>query len=333
MPIDNSKSSPEQPDVTRYMADPRAADTYEILREYDDRELTLHVRDSHNLARESAGAALRYALDCGDGLLEGKRRRSGRQWDEWVEGDCHLNLRTGKLYVQLAQHRAEIEAAIGATPELSLRRARELISVRRGAKGQQQPKAKPAGSRTGVQALEKREAQARTAQDVGENSAGEAERLQARIDELQCQKRQLELKITRLESELAVLKAAPQQSARPEQLLEALEVGKVIDALPDNLEDAWLAELEDMIDFPPVSEEDEEVFRHAFWRATRVAIEGLVTHGLAAEPFIVSIETITGIDRSQLEACAEPQCLLGATGVLSGLGDFTCRTNSKQENA
>jgi hypothetical protein len=76
-------------------------------------------------------------------------------------------------------------------------------------------------------------------------------------------------------------------------------VGKVIDALPANLEDEWLAGLEDTIDFPPVSEEDEEAFRHAFWQAARVTLEGLVKYGLAAEPFIISVETLAGIDSSK----------------------------------
>ena len=73
-------------------------------------------------------------------------------------------------------------------------------------------------------------------------------------------------------------------------------VDKVIDALPDSLDDEWLTGLKVSIDFPPISEEDEEAFRHAFWQAARVTVEGLVKHGLAAEPFVASIEAITGVD-------------------------------------
>jgi len=53
-------------------------------------------------------------------------------------------------------------------------------------------------------------------------------------------------------------------------------VEKIIDALPASLEDEWLTKLEDTIDFPPIPE---EVFRHAFWHAARVTIEGLVKYG------------------------------------------------------
>jgi hypothetical protein len=100
-------------------------------------------------------------------------------------------------------------------------------------------------------------------------------------------------------------------------------VEKIIDVLPASLEDEWLTGLEDTTDFPPIPEEDEEVFRHAFWQAVRIAFEGLVKYGLIAEPLIASIEVITGADRATIEACAtDPgrQCLLRA---VSGLKE-TC---------
>jgi hypothetical protein len=108
-------------------------------------------------------------------------------------------------------------------------------------------------------------------------------------------------------------------------------VEKVIDALPDNLDDEWLAGLEDTIDFPPISEEKwRKASSFAFWQAARVTIEGLVKHGLAAEPLIASVEVITGTDRSTFEACTAPeQCLLRVLGDLSGCGNFVCRTTSK----
>ncbi len=108
-------------------------------------------------------------------------------------------------------------------------------------------------------------------------------------------------------------------------------VDKVIDALPDNLDDEWLAELEDALDFPPISEEHEEAFRHAFWQAARVTVEGLVKYGYAAEPLIAAVEAITGVDRSTFEACAAPEhCFFRALGDLSGCRYFANRTTSKQ---
>jgi hypothetical protein len=105
-------------------------------------------------------------------------------------------------------------------------------------------------------------------------------------------------------------------------------VDKVIDALPDNLADEWLTGLEDT-DFPPLSEEDEEAFRHAFWQAACVVVEGLVKYRLTAEPLIAEVEAITGVDRSTFEACTESkQCLLRALGDLSGCG--ACQTTSNQ---
>jgi Protein of unknown function (DUF3102) len=52
-----------------------------------------------------------------------------------------------------------------------------------------------------------RETPARAQQDVGPQSTSEVERLRARVDELQAEKRQLEIKITGLKSEVEELKA------------------------------------------------------------------------------------------------------------------------------
>jgi hypothetical protein len=95
-------------------------------------------------------------------------------------------------------------------------------------------------------------------------------------------------------------------------------VDKVSSALPDAVEDEWISLLENMADFPPIAEEDEEIYRLAFWRAAHILIEGLVKHGLAAEPFVASIEVITGADRAEIKACTNPEqeCLLRTVGAL-----------------
>jgi hypothetical protein len=70
-----------------------------------------------------------------------------------------------------------------------------------------------------------REAAARAQQDVGPQSTGEVERLRARVDELQAEKRQLEIKTAGLESEIEELKA---ENADLRAKLEA--VGALSDA-------------------------------------------------------------------------------------------------------
>jgi hypothetical protein len=52
----------------------------------------------------------------------------------------------------------------------------------------------------------------------------------------------------------------------------AAAVDKVIDTLPDDLGDEWLAQLADAIGYPSIFAEDEEAFRHAFWQAARVTV-------------------------------------------------------------
>jgi hypothetical protein len=90
-------------------------------------ELAATVRAELEKVRASLANALASAINAGEALIVA-RSKLGRGWQKWVREACGIALSTAKLCIQLAQHRAEIEAAIGDSAELSLRGARRLIS-------------------------------------------------------------------------------------------------------------------------------------------------------------------------------------------------------------
>jgi hypothetical protein len=72
--------------------------------------------------------ALRIALDAGDALQQAKDQVPDKQWGKWLRDNCFLSVRTAQLYMQLADHRTEIEFEAARFDELSIRQARKLIA-------------------------------------------------------------------------------------------------------------------------------------------------------------------------------------------------------------
>ena len=89
--------------------------------------LAARARDEHHQARDATANALSAAMNAGDALIEAKPKVTKGGWETWLES-CDIPVSTARLYRQLAQHRAEIEAAIRDGAELSLRGARRLIA-------------------------------------------------------------------------------------------------------------------------------------------------------------------------------------------------------------
>jgi hypothetical protein len=86
------------------------------------------IREAHKAARESAASALANALMAGDALIEVRLRSPVGGWQRWSVSNCLIALSTVKLYIQLAEHRAEIEVELANDPDLSIRAARRLIA-------------------------------------------------------------------------------------------------------------------------------------------------------------------------------------------------------------
>jgi hypothetical protein len=91
-------------------------------------ELADRIRERLKDAKTSLANALAAALDAGDDLIAAQLRVTDTPWQRWLRANCFLSLSSAKLYMQLARHREEIEAAIEQAGELSLRAARRLIA-------------------------------------------------------------------------------------------------------------------------------------------------------------------------------------------------------------
>ena len=79
--------------------------------------------------RTSMANALAAAMNAGDALIAVRPKVEERGfWTKWLRENCYIAESTAKLYIQLAQHRDEIEARILDGVQLSLRAARKLIS-------------------------------------------------------------------------------------------------------------------------------------------------------------------------------------------------------------
>ena len=84
---------------------------------------------------------LKRAMDCGDKLLRVKAAEAPGGYEKWCRNNLTIKNSTVRLYTQLARHRKFLELEIAATPEgLSIREARQLITVPKADEGQEKPK-------------------------------------------------------------------------------------------------------------------------------------------------------------------------------------------------
>jgi hypothetical protein len=90
-------------------------------------DLARRIRDAHKAVQVATANALAAAFEAGESLIEAKKRVT-TGWERWVRENCFLGGSSVRLYVQLAHHRAEIEAEISRAGELSIRAARRLIA-------------------------------------------------------------------------------------------------------------------------------------------------------------------------------------------------------------
>jgi hypothetical protein len=92
-------------------------------------ELAHRIRTEHQAAQAAWSNALGHVLNAGDALIEVQDRGVSTNWKCWLRDNCFLAVSTAQLYMQLARHRAEVEAEMARLPALSLRAARRLIAA------------------------------------------------------------------------------------------------------------------------------------------------------------------------------------------------------------
>jgi hypothetical protein len=89
--------------------------------------LATEIKAKLTLARRHGQATLSALMDVGDRLLEAKEALDHGQWDDWLSDNFELSDRTARLYMQLAGHRARIEAKMATVATLGVRGALEQI--------------------------------------------------------------------------------------------------------------------------------------------------------------------------------------------------------------
>jgi hypothetical protein len=136
-----------------------------------------------------------------------------------------------------------VRAKMEATGDVS------KLDTRTDSVGREQPatkkiRSKPAASRPAAakaeaQALERREEQARAAQDVGENSRGEAERLRVRVDEQANEIQRLRKENIGLQSEIEDLRRTYHQALlklpKPERVVSVKQLLRDVDVVVADL--------------------------------------------------------------------------------------------------
>ncbi len=91
-------------------------------------DLARQIRADLKAVQVAASNALDAALSAGDNLIAAKARVADGRWKGWLRENCSVAVSTAALYMQLADHRAEIEAEISRAGDLSIRAARRLIT-------------------------------------------------------------------------------------------------------------------------------------------------------------------------------------------------------------
>jgi hypothetical protein len=90
--------------------------------------LATEINAKLTLPRRHGQATLSALMDVGDRLLEAKEALDHGQWDDWLSDNFALSDRTARLYMQLAGHRARVEAKMATVATLGIRGALEQIS-------------------------------------------------------------------------------------------------------------------------------------------------------------------------------------------------------------
>jgi hypothetical protein len=102
-------------------------------------KLAEDIRAGHEKIGHQMRNALRIAFSVGDALAQARTQVASGQWANWLKANCSLSRRTAELYMQVAQHRDDLEARMADIPTLSLRAAAQLIAEPKVAPKQKAP--------------------------------------------------------------------------------------------------------------------------------------------------------------------------------------------------
>jgi hypothetical protein len=91
--------------------------------------LAAGIRAEHDATAAALKRGVLHAMAAGALLNEAKSLLKHGQWLPWLRDHCSVSERTARLYMRLADNRAQIEGQIGSVADLSVRGAITLISA------------------------------------------------------------------------------------------------------------------------------------------------------------------------------------------------------------
>jgi hypothetical protein len=91
-------------------------------------EHAAEIRKGLQDIRRALSNALDIAIAVGQRLNIAKDQVGDGKWSKWLRDDCEISRSTALLYMRLANHQGDIEAARVQLPDLSLRGARRLLT-------------------------------------------------------------------------------------------------------------------------------------------------------------------------------------------------------------
>jgi hypothetical protein len=104
--------------------------TFSITVNPDDtlEEHAAEIRKGLQEIRSVLSNALDIALAVGQRLNIAKEQVGNGKWSDWLRDDCELSRSTALLYMRLANHQGDIDAARVLLPDMGLRAARRLLT-------------------------------------------------------------------------------------------------------------------------------------------------------------------------------------------------------------
>jgi hypothetical protein len=90
--------------------------------------LAAEIKTALTIAMRHGQATLSALMDAGDRLKEAKDSLDYGEWDDWLRSNFDLSDRSARLYMQLAAHRARVEARMATVAVLGIRGALQVIA-------------------------------------------------------------------------------------------------------------------------------------------------------------------------------------------------------------
>lgn len=97
------------------------------MNELTVKQLAEQINEEHERASGAIRDALTHAITCGELLTQAKAGLKHGEWGKWILDNCHFSDRSARLYMHLAENRAELEKT-ATIADLTLNSAAGLLA-------------------------------------------------------------------------------------------------------------------------------------------------------------------------------------------------------------